>query len=264
MFSVIFGFLGIVLSLILILLVLNYSVYLWESNKINDLTSKIKSEHDDYIPDFLGKNNASRGFTTRDLNENISKNRSISSIKPEDRKVIFVDDKAESAWLKSITSFFHKFRVNFWAQIRSIYRYLIHLARPDGIKVKSTTPEDKAQITEVIQKVKEADQDETTNIHEINDNQVVVINAKKSLVNEDDDLEAKELKDLELFEKMENKLLAKLKEVGMKHFDIWLDLGKLYEKYEYKEKATEIYSMILKSSDGKEKEMAKDRLIEIN
>lgn len=268
MIAVIFGFLGLFLSSILILLVLNYSVYLWESDKINDLTSRIKTDGEDHIPDFLAKNNASRGFTTRDLNENISRNRSISAIKHEDRKVIFVDGEEQSAFLNSVIVFFKKFQVNFWAQIRSIYRYLIHLAKPnENITDTSENEHEKVQITEVIQKVKDADQDEIEeDENQINQNQVVVVNPKKTATSDDtdDDEEAKEQKDLELFEKMENKLLAKLKEVGMKHFDLWLDLGKLYEKYDYNEKATEVYSMILKHADGKEKEFAKDRLIEMN
>jgi|GEM_PF-6307899 len=269
MIAVIFGLLGIFLSSILILLVLNYTVYLWESNKINDLTSKIKNENDDQIPDFLAKNNASRGFTTMDLGENISRNRSISAVKHDDRKVIFVDGEEQSVFLNSIFAFFKKFQVNFWAQLRSIYRYLLHLAKPNDNQQKSEPDEqEKVQITEVIQKVKDADQDDEDDKVELtNQNQVVVVNPKKATKTDDEDedeKEAKEKKDLELFEKLENKLLAKLKEVGMKHFDLWLDLGKLYEKYDYNEKAKEVYSMILKHADGKEKEFAKDKLIEMN
>lgn len=265
MISVFFGFIGAVFSAILILLILNYSVYLWESGKINDLTNKIKVDNDESIPDFLTKNNASRGFTTRDLNENISKSRSISAVKPQDRKVIFVDDEPQSPLLNSIITFFKKFQVNFWAQIKSIYRYLIHLAKPSDIKQTTEESDDKqqAQISEVIQKVREADQDETPE-SELIANQVVVISAKKSTTVTDEEDPDKAKKDLELFEKMEDKLLTKLKEIGMKHFDVWLDLGKLYEKYDYNEKATEVYSMILKHADGKEKDFAKDRLIEMN
>lgn len=258
MVAVIFGFLGVVVSAILILLVLNYSMFLWENGKISDLTSKIKSEPEDNISDLLSKNNTSRGFTTRDLNENIVKNRAISKVNQEDRKVIFVDEEIQSQLLNSIIVFFKKFRVNFWAQIRSIYRYFIHLAKPTKIdKEKLNQDEHQAQVTEVIEKVKTAESQEEYNNSNSEVNQVVVVTPKKSTTSDDD------AKEQELFETMENKLLAKLKEVGMKHFDIWLDLGKLYEKHNYKEKAIEIYSMILKHADGKEKEFAKDKLIEM-
>ena len=70
--------------------------------------------------------------------------------------------------------------------------------------------------------------------------------------------------DLSLFEKAEKKLIQKLQDLGLNHWDLWLDLGDLYGKYDQKSKQKEIYTLILSKADGKEKELATYRLIGMN
>ena len=73
------------------------------------------------------------------------------------------------------------------------------------------------------------------------------------------------------FEKQENKILTKLQSLqennmGLNHWDLWLDLGDLYGKYAQKDKQKEIYTFILSKADNsdKEKELATFRLIGMN
>ena len=73
----------------------------------------------------------------------------------------------------------------------------------------------------------------------------------------------KKLKD-EVYEKIEANILHRLKETGLSHYDIWLELGKHYEKYGEREKAIEIYSMVMKHSTGKDKDTARDGLISLS
>lgn len=73
------------------------------------------------------------------------------------------------------------------------------------------------------------------------------------------------------FEKQENKILTKLQtlqenNLGLNHWDLWLDLGDLYGKYAQKDKQKEIYTFILSKANNsdKEKELATFRLIGMN
>jgi hypothetical protein len=70
--------------------------------------------------------------------------------------------------------------------------------------------------------------------------------------------------ELTLFEKAEIKLIEKLRDIGLNHWDLWLELGDLYGKYGEKEKQKEIYTLILSKADGEEKKLATYRLIGMN
>ena len=77
--------------------------------------------------------------------------------------------------------------------------------------------------------------------------------------------------EMTLFEKQENKILSKLQDLqeqnmGLNHWDLWLELGDLYGKYAQKQKQKEIYTFILSKADhnDKEKELATFRLIGMN
>ena len=67
-----------------------------------------------------------------------------------------------------------------------------------------------------------------------------------------------------VFEKAEIKLIEKLRDIGLNHWDLWLELGDLYGKYGEKEKQKEIYTLILSKADGEEKKLATYRLIGMN
>lgn len=67
-----------------------------------------------------------------------------------------------------------------------------------------------------------------------------------------------------VYEKIEASILEKLQQTGLNHYDIWLELGKHYEKYNETEKAIEVYSMVMKHSEGKNKEIARNGLIALS
>lgn len=260
MLTVIVSFLGTIFLSTLSLLFINYSVYLWENKKIQDLTNQIKPNQKSENEEILQKNQASRGFTSIDMGESVSKQRILSTINADERKVLFVDEDLQPKWLTGMITFFKRLRINFWAQLKNVFVYLINLA----VIYNGDKPENKEEeklVTEVIQKVKEIDQENDTKEvlkkeNVLPSNQVIVINPNKP--EEEESVQTK--KNNELFEKMEDKLLKKLKEVGMNHFDIWLDLGKLYEDQKEPKKAKEIYQMVLKHATGKEQETARNAL----
>ena len=71
-------------------------------------------------------------------------------------------------------------------------------------------------------------------------------------------------KNTDKYEKIENSILKRLQEVGLNNYDIWLELANHYQKHQENEKAKEIYAMVLKHAQGKEKEMAMNGLIALN
>jgi hypothetical protein len=264
MIPVIVSFLFIIFSGMMVLLVLNYAVYLWENKKISDLSSQRKPDLDD-PDDVLNKKTGAQGFTSRDMGGSLGKNSKsgLQQINSEQRKVVFVDDGEYPSWILSVRDFLTSMRTNFWVQIKNIWFYLINLTKShseSNSNLKNSKKEkEETQIAEVVEKIQDADPEiqkqDTAQVV----NQVIVINPKKP------GSQATTLtKDQELFAKIENRLLQKLKDVGMRHYDIWVELGKLYEKYDQKEKAKEVYSFLLKNAQDKEKEFARNRLIEIS
>ena len=74
--------------------------------------------------------------------------------------------------------------------------------------------------------------------------------------------EKEKAEEMGLFEKLENRILRRLQKSGMSDYDIWLELGDLYVKYNETKKAMEIYALVLKHSvNDIQKEKAMNKLI---
>jgi hypothetical protein len=68
--------------------------------------------------------------------------------------------------------------------------------------------------------------------------------------------------DMTMFEKLEHRLIEKLKQSNMSDYDTWLELGDLYLKYGENKEAMEIYALVMKHSKQEEVvQIAKNRLI---
>lgn len=255
----------------LAVLILNYAVYLFENERLNDLTSKIKPNHTG--SDVMSKR-ADRGFTSRDMGENFSKNKAIQPIQFQARGMTPTATAEQSGtWINLVTKFLHNLQHQFWSQLGRTWQNIFQLFKPINEYEK---PEE--SITEIIKSEwnKEAEEEEISDLVEkvISQNeppagQTIHANlSSTSSTNSGQTSSSKKRKDLEddperkaLFEKLENRILNKLKDVGLNHFDLWLELGTLYEKYDQVEKAVEVYTMVLKNSKDKEKDFARDRII---
>jgi|GEM_PF-5300523 len=66
------------------------------------------------------------------------------------------------------------------------------------------------------------------------------------------------------YEKEEQKILSRLQDSDLKDYAVWLELGDLYGKHEDYSKQRETYSFVLKNGQGKEKNMAMNKLIAMN
>jgi hypothetical protein len=272
MITLVVSFLSLITFATIAVMSLHYAFYLYENRKIEDLTRKIQPRT---TTDVMQKTYADRGFTSRDMGENVSKTtKSLQPIQEETRRVMGMMTNNGSGWIQNIKLFLTNLRYQFWPQILHIWQNAISLLKT----VDNTGPEEQEPVTEIIpaSHSDEVFEDEVDRLkqEQINDLVEKVISQTESEnqgatfhTNAKTTAKKPSLSDPDqkaLFDRLETKLLNKLKEVGLKHFDIWLQLGELYEKYEENEKATEIYNMILKNSEGKEKDFARDRLIAIS
>ena len=279
MVMVLVSLLFIILFLVAGLLSLNYSIFLWENKKVNDLTSRIKPSPEVSSNDaLLQKNTASRGFTSLDMNDSVSVSRAIQTSNPGERMMSDISPNSElPTWVARTLDFLKKLRTNFWTQFINFSKYLISLAKPaEHVKEEDREKAEvkKAEVHEVIEKVintpkedVEDREDQKTVFHtnpKSSQSEVPEYKSSMATISFASGNDEKNELDMTMFEKMENKILQKLKEEGMNHYDIWVDLGKLYEKYNEKGKAKEVYALVLRHSQGNERDFARDRLIEIS
>lgn len=266
--------LGVVVFGLLIALTINYSVVMWENKRITDLTSKIKTDSE-YNNPVLDKDPNSHGFTSRDLGDTMSKSKSIQTANFDARKLVPVNSDDLPQWAKTLWNFLLNLRTNFFSQIKRLVSYLFSLVKPPEIDDLAKQQKEQVEVSVVVEKVKNAtDKESSSLVLSSTDNSVVVDSASVEVVSDGPEeipeflqkqnQKTEQAKDSGLFDKLEDKILEKLKKVGLSNYDIWLDLAKLYEDFEQKEKAMEVYTMILKHADGKEKDVARDRLIAIN
>ncbi len=270
--AIAFGFLAI--------LTLNYTVYLWENKKVNDLTSKIRPRPDT----FSQKSSFSENFSSLDLGSSLNKNKALQvATDIYNRTVVSITKQEYPGWINKIIEEFNLFRKNAFAYIARFFKYLLTLTKPvDETKIEP----------EVIR----SENDTTTNpakAEYVDPSEALPVSNNKEYYSDVPEKEVKDVdyqtpsqsvkkeegfatigfaasnstgkkksdKDMSVFEKLEARILEKLKTSGLNHYDIWLELGSLYEKYDEKEKAVEIYALILKHSEGREKDIARDKLI---
>ena len=163
---------------------------------------------------------------------------------------------------------------NVFTSVKKTFLYIVSLAKPATIESGEFI--DTASQDEILTKNKNQSFDNpvdrnavhtniTSNtIHKTIDYNKIKEEATIGLIRSDISDLQKSKDDATVFEKYENRLLAKLKDSGMANYDIWLELGDMYLKYNESKKAIEIYALVLKhSKNEKQKETARNGLIGI-
>jgi len=271
-----FGFIAV--------LALNYAFYEWEEKKINELAKHIKPQDPNSI---LFKSTSSREFTTFDLSS-VAKTKPAKVVKNiYDRTLILLKENNYPDWFSSIVKEIDNLRKNFWQTISRFWNYILSLTKPtptaeEASETSSSDIEDKKnekklrEVDETVDRVtvlaQRTDPNEIQLLSSSSEVKTVApAKASASLPSLEEDFtvatiglvssgEKSEL-DMSLFERLESRILGKLKNKGLGHYDIWLELGDLYFKFGEKDKAREVFALVLKHSDGEEKEFARDRLI---
>jgi hypothetical protein len=250
---------GIVLISILCLIVfaagwvvsLSYAIYLWEKNVVTNLAGQIEPITENSI----FKPQSKKHFTPEVSSaafDKMNKNGAVKMVSGAyENTLMKIKENDYQGILKKTWHIISDFFANFSTRMKQLFDYLVTLSKPiatdvtldDGVKAK----EDEI-IDNTIEKVVAQNEEKET----VPDSDVAsVVTSTKT----------KKEEDLEMFERLEGRILAKLKESGLNNYDLWLQLGDLYIKYDEQEKAKEIFAMILKSSEGQYKELARDRLI---
>lgn len=269
----------ILVSLVLILLFffillvnLNYILFNWENNKVILLTrSTNKTKDEDNKTDIPKK--YFQDITTNTHNFlNITTNKSVKVFgKLYNEAVIQMPKNYKiNSSFKNIKH--GEYLNTFFKTCKKIFLYLVSLTRPATID----SDEFLVQNEEANKVHKDIDHVENKNIHhESNifnntetyqskdtDYQKLKETATLDLVSLDKSENFNSKEELSTFDKLENRVLSKLKESGMSNYDIWLELGDLYLKYSENKKAMEVYALVLKhSKNEKHKELARNGLI---
>ncbi len=293
MLMLIAGLISLVVFSFASLLLLNYSIYLWENQRIDDLANQAKVDNND----ILARNSATYGFSTHDM----------SQVAMNSRKDIVLAKNGN--FFSNFFSNFSHSQANFIDYLKHSWNYIISVTAPpkpqlsnhDDPKIieqkqdvdktiskfAQTNPElnNKISKTKPLSWVKDYNSEE-----EVSNNQPEITeqtsqsdfssvnettqtfsntsNTKGATINlvtsDDEDSKNQDQqtkKDKALYQKLEARILENLRSTGLNNYSVWMQLGKLYEKYEEREKAVEIYALVLKHSDGKEKELARNKLI---
>jgi hypothetical protein len=284
--TLLFGFMAI--------LALNYAMFIWEKNRVNDLASKIKPAE----TDILHKSSVSREFTSFDLRnagKSSAKTAAAATQNIYEKTLVHLSKQEYPGWLTRFIHEFEQLRKNFFKSVLRLVRYLINLSKPAASEELSSEElieqqqSKQNEIQETVERVKEVTKQGENytralpgNVFKESDSELAIVRSQTqdlTVNKEEETLKAEpkngfatiglaaspavqDEKDMSLFEKVENRILNKLKLSGLNNYDIWLELGELYIKYGEKEKATEVFALVLKHThDERQKELARNRLI---
>jgi hypothetical protein len=270
----VFGFIGLV--------TLGYAITKWEQKKLEDMAKNIqpKSQYNQYKRNSPASDNNYTKDNLAEMNVSQKVNHYL------ERSIVLVKNQDYKGWFDRTTKIFKKVSSNLELYTKFAWNKIINLVTKDKKKSDHIPPytDNKEDVDITIDKINEINnkQDNFFVNNQSNDNIINVdnINTESNynydqreqpqkeqgmatidmVSSSDQNASSKKPKD-EIYEKIETNILQRLKETGLSHYDIWLELGKHYEKYDEKEKAIEVYSMVMKHAEGKEKDIARDGLI---
>jgi hypothetical protein len=228
---------------------INYIIKQYEKERLNELTSQIKEKNS---PKILSRTQATRSFSTFDLNASISRSKNVAKQ--------FFDKSGGVASREQLVRTLESSRNALKGVIGSVGGLFKPMQSPTDSYNKHH--EQKAENEEV----NIATDEEIAN-EQYNKDTDTFINKATNPTNATLDYLSESLEESENLEKiMENKILAQLKAAGTSNYDIWLILGDHYAKTKQPEKAKEVYALVLKHAKDKSplKENARNRLIGIS
>ena len=261
--------------------IINYLVISWESEKVDALTSKIKHTNNSESS-ILYKSDVSREFTSLDLMK-ASKASLKSASNIYDRTLVKITSQEYPDWISKLFTQVDRLSKNTWQTLSSWFKYLVSLTKPSSEETKYDKVKafrEKRNIAEIEDFV-----DKVVEENNLTQNTALAIVEKEE--EQEDSIEGKtnskienntatlnlasstskngENKDNGVFERLENRILQKMKDVGLGNYDLWLELGQLYLKYGEKEKAVEVFALVLKHTQNEsQKDLARNQLIGLN
>jgi hypothetical protein len=271
------------LGVFVLLSSVNFAWVLWEKERVDNLTKQIKptEEQDD-----LFKRKQSREYTQSFDIRSFGKKGVTRAHQAYEKTMVAISDGKYPGWVGRVIDIFNQTRRDFFASVRSFIKYLLHLAKPDEYSDPNTILQEnlkEKQVDQAIQQIKTTQSEiSKTAVAEVAEDK-----EEKETDEKDDPMFADDSSPIKVtlnetnptatiglthqkgsspsntaFEKLEARILDKLKQSGLTHYNVWLELGELYLKFDEKEKASEVFALVLKNTkDDKEKEIARNRLI---
>jgi hypothetical protein len=278
----------------LFIIALEYAIYLWENQKMNDLTKDISTNQNQF------DSSVKRSFSTN--NHNIDNfNSSSNSMKFNlsnkyfERSLVLVKSQDYKGWFEKTSEISKKIFNNLGFYSKKAFKYILELSKsgnnfPDQEEKHIKSDQSANEIKDTVNKITQISiHDSNSHIHNQEESKPNFLNEfqntkdtkspesnleiNNSVLPTKDKTEQSQgatlnlavdenpTKDTTTYDKIEKSILAKLQETGLNHYDIWLELGHFYQKYDEKEKAKEIFAMVMKHAQGRDKDQARDGLI---
>jgi hypothetical protein len=281
----------------LLIVCLEYAIYLWENQKMNDLTKDIPTSQSPY------DSGVKRSFSSEDYSNDKTNSTSPNmkfniNNKYFERSLVLVQSQDYKGWLEKAAEISKKVANNVGYYSKKAFKYVINLSKsgnnfPDQEEKHIKSEQSASKINETVEKITQInDTDNNVELSKTTNDKPNFFNNHDSHKNynldesnsESHDLPAnnvvkadtnqgatlnlavddKPAKDTTTYDKIEKSILLKLQETGLNHYDIWLELGHFYQKYDEKEKAKEIFAMVMKHAEGRDKDLARDGLIALS
>jgi hypothetical protein len=196
----------------------------------------------------------------------------------KERTLFAIEDQEFEDWLDAIEKIFKMLRKDFFGTLKGFFIFLINLSKPletedfESRMARLNAQRQKMELDKMVNNLKD---NQSTDVKRLESEQVqslpskvtkisatgtTVISSRKIIVlkktvDEDFELTTDEVEETEEnttelteFEKVEQRLLSKLRESGMDHYDLWLDLADLYVKNNAQDKARQVYTYVAKNS----------------
>lgn len=230
----------------------SYALWYYENQKVLDLANHIKANNQS--SSILNTGMGKRAFSTFDLNASIAKSKTVAK-NLADATVRGVSGIASTVSKSDILG---KVGTATKKTITSLTDGLGGLVKP----VRDAANEDVEKMPEPELTVEEIKQQQyEDDVDKIIEEEVVEKPASRATIDLASNADRAEGEDMTVFEKLELRILNRLKESGMTNYDIWLELGGLYKKFGQQDKAREVFALVLKHAGGKNKEIASNELI---
>lgn len=246
-----------VLSFLGSAMLVSYALWYWENQKVLDLSKHLKLQNGSILEKGMGK----RGFSTFDLSASIQKSKGLAK-NIVSGTVTSVQGLARGVQKSGILT---KISTGTSRAVSGITTGFGSLIKPvneqEAVKPQLTQEELKEKnYHEAVDKLIE----EATPFEQEIPKVATIDYAKGTQSNQQQNPAAINADDMSLFEKLELRILNRLKETGMENYDIWLELGALYKKFGQYDKAKDVFALVLKHASDKNKEMARNELIGLN
>ncbi len=269
-------------SFLVTVLSANYAVYMMENKKVNNLAKKASSISDAAAESMHTDRQKVFAPQSFSIEQSVSKKR-LSSNGVFQNTLTKIGGADYKEGFKKFIETLRKVQKGGLGAVKTSYMWVINTLKPmdettyeekqeqkrkqveagETIeKVISIKSEKEVEIEQV--KIDEEKQDNTDLLEKLETKQeggMIMEEKEQKPATIGIEKTAKLQNGMTIFEKLETRVLSKLQDVGMEHYDIWLELGDLYVKFDHYDKAKEIYALVLKHADGRIKEMARNKLI---